>query len=227
MTWSQSSLTSLDPAFHVSVIRKGHAGYMQIIFIIKCFGSTCKSKARHTRFLRYNSSSAREWDGRAGLPFCGFKGANGEGHSGQQIYRGRPVQWESVWDQHTVCPGSGWKGQWLPSVNMPEDLNSCLILKYIFPVAITVQWKCDTGCKGFFNPLVGETLYPGCVWECHKATAASTALSNRHFHQAKICGGPNVSLRFCKLNVYMTVQKFGVMYIMFVVFVLFFPLKMC
>lgn len=192
------------------------------IFIIKCFSSTCKSNARHTHtFFRYNSSSTREWDGRAGLPLCGFKGANGEGHSGQQIYRGRTVQWESVRDQHPVCPGSGWKGQWLPSVNMPEDLSSCLILKY-FPCGnYCVQWKCDMGWKGSFNPLVGKTLYPGCVWERHKATATNTALSNRHFHQAKICGGPNVSLSFVNY-VYTTVQKFGVMYIMFGVFLCFY-----
>ncbi len=202
MTWSQSFPTSLDPASHVSVIRKGHAGCMSslstslssnvLAVLVKVMQDT------HT-FFRYNSSSTREWDGRAGLPLCGFKGANGEGHSGQQIYRGRPVQWESVRDQHPVCPGSGWKGQWLPSVNMPEDLSSCFILKY-FPCGnYCVQWKCDMGWKGSFNPLVGKTLYPGCVWERHKATAANTALSNRHFHQAKICGGPNVSLRFCKL----------------------------
>ncbi len=150
-------------------------------------------------FFRYNTSSTREWDGRAGLSLCGFKGANGEGHSGQQIYRGRPVQWESVWDEHPVCPGSGWKGQWLPSVNMPEDLNSGLILKYFPNGNYCVQWKCDMGWKGSFNPLVGKTLYPGCVWERHKAITANTTLFNRHFHQAKICGGPNVSLRLCKL----------------------------
>lgn len=43
--------------------------------------------------------------------------------------------------------------------------------------------------------VVGEALHLGRVWECHKETPTSTALSYFHFHQTKIHWRSNVSFK--------------------------------
>lgn len=40
----------------------------------------------------------------------------------------------------------------------------------------------------------GETLHPGCIWQCYQEVATSTTLSHCHFHQTKIHRSSHVSI---------------------------------
>lgn len=96
-TSSQSSPTNLAPASPVS------PSFLCLLpldpFTIK--GDTTRCPFRH--------DAAQEGlrGGRQRLSLCGVPGADGAGHPGPPLHRGRTVQQPPVWNQRPVGEGGG------------------------------------------------------------------------------------------------------------------------